>query len=501
MLTVWLVRTYADGRLGLPAVTPEDSDLPTWQYWAVHAVYFLPGVLAGGLLGWFVIRPVNCRAGLALPRFNRGFDGMTAGYGWTVGMSLRRQRLVLLVYGGLLVLTYLAFQGGAHRLHPAAGPGPADRQHPVARFRVAERTQEAVDQVERSPTKTEGVAHTGRAIVAALSFLLQANSSNFASMFVVLKPFDERQNPGLRDTAIMAQLRKAWSQAGPGGQGHRLWQRRRSRAWASPAASSSSSRTAAASACRPCSSRPRRWSASCRQQPGLNSVTTQFRSNTPQLFLDIDRAKVASLGVSLNDVNQTLDMYLGSLYVNSFNDFGRHWQVTVQADGPISQPGRGHQPVPGAQQPGPDGPAGHAGRRARDRRPTVDHALQPLHRRGRQRQHPGHQHRRGHQTTSNRIADETLPLSMKAEWTELMFLQIRAGNTALYVFLLSHPLRLPGPGGALRKLVAAAGGHPGGAAVPALLGGRRAATRTATSTSSCRSAWWCWSAWRARTPS
>jgi multidrug efflux pump len=62
-------------------------------------------------------------------------------------------------------------------------------------------------------------------------------------------------------------------------------------------------------------------------------VATQFRSNTPQLFVDIDRTKVADLGVSLDDVNQALDMYLGSLYVNSFNAFGRHWQVTVQAEG------------------------------------------------------------------------------------------------------------------------------------------------------------------------
>ena len=57
-------------------------------------------------------------------------------------------------------------------------------------------------------------------------------------------------------------------------------------------------------------------------------VSTQFRSNTPQLFMDIDRTKTAALGVSFNDVNQTLGIYLGSLYVNSFNAFGRHWQVT-----------------------------------------------------------------------------------------------------------------------------------------------------------------------------
>ena len=49
--------------------------------------------------------------------------------------------------------------------------------------------------------------------------------------------------------------------------------------------------------------------------------------------MDIDRTKVESLGVSLDDVNQTLQMFLGSLYVNSFNDYGRYWQVTVQAEG------------------------------------------------------------------------------------------------------------------------------------------------------------------------
>lgn len=68
-------------------------------------------------------------------------------------------------------------------------------------------------------------------------------------------------------------------------------------------------------------------------EPALAGVSTQFRSKIPQLYMDIDRSKVASLGVSLDDVNQTLEILLGSLYVNSFNDFGRHWQVTLQAEG------------------------------------------------------------------------------------------------------------------------------------------------------------------------
>ena len=65
-----------------------------------------------------------------------------------------------------------------------------------------------------------------------------------------------------------------------------------------------------------------------KKERGLVGVTTQFRSNTPQLYMDIDRVKTAALGVPLAGVNQTLSIDLGSLYVNSFNVFGRHWQVT-----------------------------------------------------------------------------------------------------------------------------------------------------------------------------
>ena len=98
------------------------------------------------------------------------------------------------------------------------------------------------------------------------------------------------------------------------------------------------------------------------RQPGLVGASTLFRSRTPQLFMDIDRSKAETLGVSLGDVDDTLQMFLGSLYVNSFNQFGRYWQVTLQADGRVSRPGRGHQPAPGPQRQGRDGPAGHVGR-------------------------------------------------------------------------------------------------------------------------------------------
>src|SRR5262249_31783942 len=66
---------------------------------------------------------------------------------------------------------------------------------------------------------------------------------------------------------------------------------------------------------------------------GLIGLFTVYRSNTPQLYVDIDRSKVRSMDVTLNDVFQTMQVYLGSLYINNFNQFGRSWQVNAMADG------------------------------------------------------------------------------------------------------------------------------------------------------------------------
>ena len=71
------------------------------------------------------------------------------------------------------------------------------------------------------------------------------------------------------------------------------------------------------------------------QQPGLVGLFNGFRARTPQLYVDIDRDKVKTMGVALTDVFDALQAYLGSYYVNDFNRFGRTWQVNVQADAPF----------------------------------------------------------------------------------------------------------------------------------------------------------------------
>ena len=211
-------------------------------------------------------------------------------------------------------------------------------------------------QIEAIARRTPGVAHT--ITISGMSFVLQANSSNFGSMFVVLEPFDEAAQPrpdrhrdhgpaagglGPRDQGRPGgRLRGA---ADPGPERRRRLQAhgrgpRRPRAW------------------RPCSSRPTNWSASCRRNPGLIGVVHPVPLQHAAALHGHRPHQGRLAGRLAADVNQTLEIYLGSLYVNSFNEFGRYWQVTVQAEGQVPQPGRGHQPAPGAQPVGADGPLG-----------------------------------------------------------------------------------------------------------------------------------------------
>ncbi|HEX3725600.1 MAG TPA: efflux RND transporter permease subunit, partial [Pirellulales bacterium] len=262
--------------------------------------------------------------------FNVVFGAGTAAYAWVVGKLLRLSALVLLAYGGLLVLTYVVFGSAPTGFIPQQDQGRLIINIQLPDSASLARTKAAIRQIEEITLKTPGVAHT--TATAGLSFLQQANSSNFASMFVVLDPFEKRQAPHLRDTAIMAHLRKEWNREvrdaavtvygaapvpglGVAG-GFKLMVEDR-----------------AGLGMATLQRQTERLVQKLHDEHGFTGVSTQFRSNTPQLFVDIDRAKVATLGVSLDELDQTLQIYLGSLYVNSFNAFGRYWQVTLQAEG------------------------------------------------------------------------------------------------------------------------------------------------------------------------
>jgi multidrug efflux pump len=374
------------------------------------------------LLGWF------------FRFFNWVFGAGTAGYGWLVGRLLRGSLLVLLVYGGLLVLTGWVFQAAPTGFVPAQDQGRIICNVQLPDSASLERNKDAMAQIEAIARREPGVAHT--ITISGMSFVLQANSPNFASMFVVLDPFDKRQSPELTDTAIMARLRKAWARevkdaqvvafgapAIPGlsvAGGFKLMVEDRGGLGVDALQRQTDDLVA-----------------KMRAQPGVTGAFTQFRSRTPQLFADIDRIKVASLGVSLQDVNDTLAMYLGSLYVTNFNEFGRYWQVTIQADGKyrnriedinrLQVRNKGGQMVLlgtliNVRESG--GPVYVTRYNLYAAAPITGNVA------------PGASTGTVIQEI-NQLSRDTLPISMQSEWTEIMFLQIRAGNTAIYVFALA----------------------------------------------------------------
>ncbi len=378
--------------------------------------------LLDATLGWF------------FRLFNVTFRAGTAAYAWSVGRLLRGSAIVLAVYGGLLVLTYWVFGHAPTGFIPEQDQGRLIVNVELPDSASLQRTSEALAQIDQITRADPGVADT--VTVAGMSFVLSANSSNFASLFVILKPFEQRRSPHLRDTAIMARLRRQWQ---------RQVKDARVTVFGAPPIPGLSVaggfklmvEDRGALGLETLDKQTNRLLKDLRQDRRLVGVATQFRANTPQLYMDINRTKVESLGVSLDNLNQTLQMYLGSLYVNSFNVFGRYWQVTLQADGRFRSRTEDLNLIEVRNNQGQMVPLGTLV----DVRDVSGPVL--VQRYNLYTAAPITGMIRPDVSSGPVIAavDEDahhdLPRSMKAEWTELMFMQLRAGNTAMYVFALA----------------------------------------------------------------
>ncbi len=366
--------------------------------------------------------------------FNGAFDRTTAGYAWTVAKFLRLNVLVLLAYAGLLAGTYWIFTTAPSGFVPQQDQGRVIASIQLPDAASLNRTQAVLARVDQIARDTPGVAHT--ITVAGYSFVEHANGSNFASMFIVLDPFDKRRSAALRDTAIMARLRRAWA---------RQIKEARVLAFGAPPVPGLSvaggfklmSEDRGGAGLPVLEQQTSKLIRTLSKEPGLVGVSTQFRSNTPQLYMDIDRVKAAVLGVPLSDVNSTLGIYLGSLYVNSFNAFGRHWQVTVQAEGEYRDRVSRINLLQVRNNLGQMVPLGTLVNIREEGGPifinrynlytcaSISGNLLP-----------GISSGEVIAGVEQRAAD-SLPRTMKTEWTELMFMQIREGNTAIYVFALA----------------------------------------------------------------
>ncbi len=465
---------------GYLLAAPADSSIDETAHqmsWMATILYFVPGMLLGGAAGKLIIRPVNFVLGALFRGFNRLFDRASEAYGWTVGRLLKGSALVLAVYGGLLYLTYSTFQNAPTGFIPQQDQGRLILNVQLPDSASLQRTMEAMKQVEAIAHEVPGVNHT--ITIAGLSFLLQANASNFGSMFIVLDPFDKRKVPGRHADDIIARLLREYPKRVPearvtvrnsspipglgvaggfkvmvedrGGIGYDALQEMTSLAGGAArkkSAETSKAKKSAVAAAKSTGESTKEAAASLVRehrtltgelvkQPGLANVVSGFRSSAPQLFLDIDRAKAYALGVPFNDVNQTLTMFMGSLYVNSFNQFGRHWQVTVQADQAFRNRVEDLNLLKVRNSQGQMVPLGTLAT-VRDKGGPISvtrynlFTAAPI----TGNIQPGYSSGEA-VATVNKVSGETLPLSMKAEWTELMYIQIRAGNTTIFIFVLA----------------------------------------------------------------
>lgn len=345
----------------LPPITEETSGTD-WPAVARAVVWYAPpGLLLGGLLGWFCIRPVNAGLGWFFRLFNRAFDWITERYGSVVSHVLRIGAIILIAYGGLLGMTYFEFLTTPTGFIPEQDKGYLILNVQLPDSASVERTESAMAEIERIARETPGVKHTLG--ISGRSVILNANAPNLGSMYVMLDHFDKRKSEDRSSAAIsaaiQARFRKAVNEA--------MHQRIKSEGGQETSSGASSGKVAegalnlidarlASFGAPPVDGLgttggfnlivETRGSTDLQQldrvteqivaegnkTPGLEGLFTSAGANTPWLYLEIDRDKCRLLGVQVSDIFNTLEVYLGSYYVNNFNEFGRTWQVNIQAD-------------------------------------------------------------------------------------------------------------------------------------------------------------------------
>jgi multidrug efflux pump len=340
LLLGWLGYRLADRLFGpLPLVRPNPPTFEAGDYvdMAVdYAEWFAPRLLyyiPGAVVGWLVGPTLNWLLRQFYRGFNWAFERATLGYTRAVGGLLRVAVIVLVLYGGLLYLTYHGFTAT-----PTGYIPPQDKGYLLASVQLpdaasSERTKQVMRQVDRIIRSTPGVGHA--VTITGQSFVLGATGPNFGTVFILLDDFEKRKgHPELNGFAVLAnmtaRLKREVEDAqivafpppavqglGTAG-GYRVWVEDRGDLGPQGLQDQVAAFTAA-----------------IRQNPDAGTAFSVYRANIPQLYIDIDRTKCKQLGVPLSDVFNTLQVNLGGLYVNDFNRFGRNWQVNVQADAPF----------------------------------------------------------------------------------------------------------------------------------------------------------------------
>ncbi len=296
--------------------------------WVARLVSLAVGVAAG----WFLAGLINRALGGFFAAFNWAFDRVIEVYGRSVALVLRISVIALLVYGGLMGLTYLGFKAVPAGFIPAQDKGYLVVNVQLPDGAALDRTDKIVKQmsaIARDAEKIPGVWHT--IDLPGYSALLGTNISNVGGMFVILEPFEKRKgDPEQSADAIAARLRTQYADIRGG----------RIAVFGAPAIDGLGTtggfklqvQDRGGAGLTALQGAVRNLADEGNADPRLVGLFSSFTVNQPQLYVDIDRDKLKAQKVSLDDVNRTLQAYLGGLYVNDVTLFNRNWQVNVQAD-------------------------------------------------------------------------------------------------------------------------------------------------------------------------
>jgi multidrug efflux pump len=403
-----------------------------FNLWAPIAAGALLATLAALLFG----RPINNLLGWSFQRFNRAFDLSTQAYTRGVSRLLRVSLLVLLIYGGLLGLTWWSFEEMPTGFIPAQDKGYLLVNVQLPDAASLGRTREVVQQIEEIALKTKGVKHT--VAIAGQSILLNANASNFGALYLMLDDFENRATPKLSSSAIAAKLEERLTREVPraivnifgappieglGTAGGFKIIVQDTGDSGLPALQHAADQVVAAAD----------------TDSRLQGAFTSFRADTPWVELIVDRTQAKDRGVSIDDIRTTLEANLGSYYVNDFNRFGRTWQVNVQSREAFRQSiddikqlkvrNNQNEMVPLA-----------AFSTARFKSGPVMVMRYNMYDAAAVHADAGPGTSSGQAIEHLEAATEDLPQTMRAEWTELALLQLLTGNTAMRVFVLAVTL-------------------------------------------------------------
>ena len=264
----------------------------------------------------------------ALSRFNRGFDRASDGYGALTRRLVRMPLVLLAVFAGLLVLSERQFSAVPGGFIPEQDQGYYIAVVQLPAGASLERTDKVIRTATRSLLEIDGVEHT--AVFSGLNGATLTTESNMGVIFLTTTAFADRGARGVRADQVLAEARQRMAAIpdaaifvigpppvpgiGTGG-GFKMVLQDRADLGAVALERAAQAVAAAANA-----------------DPGLVAVFTQYNTATPRVWAEIDREKAEMLNVPVASINEALEVYLGSAYVNDFNLLGRTYNVVAQAD-------------------------------------------------------------------------------------------------------------------------------------------------------------------------